>query len=649
MATPEERIQKHFSRLVRLIELEEREEIQHFREEFLKRTPEERELTGNALLRLSLVESHFSPAGHHLSTFRYAERRPLPLFSLDTGDIVCLSEDPSEIFSEPSGTVYEKDSETITVAFNRMLPAWVNQEGVYYLNVSGNRATYRKIYDALEAVQTAEHSRLAQLRDISLDLKKAGESDPVPLESIRFFNARLNPWQKEAVRMAFEALDVALVHGPPGTGKTTALIEIIHQAVSRNQFVFATAPSNTACDHLLECLVATGIPALRLGHPARIMKHLREHTLDFKLASHPYAKTIDELETEIEKIFRRRERRRERRAFSKEERHGMTEEVHRMKFEMRTLESELFTQVLREAPVMVGTHASAADPIFRKRAFDLLVMDEATQSTEPSSWIPILRAKKVILAGDHFQLPPTVLSKKAEELGLGVTLFERLHDLLEERFKTLLKIQYRMHEKIMNFSSREFYGGELIADDSVKSHSLADLPHVKRAKESEEVFVYLDTAGRGFEEKLEPGSESRYNMEEAALVLDQLQKLLALGVRPEEIAIISPYSAQVRLLTSKMPASPAGGPDARIEVDSVDGFQGREKEAVILSLVRSNVEGEMGFLVDTRRMNVAMTRARRKLIVIGDSATLSNIPFYRDFIQYAESIGAYRSSWEEVL
>lgn len=632
---------RHFERLRMLIELEEEEEIKQFRDEFLKRTPEERERTGKALLRLRLAESHFSPAGHRLCTLRYVDRKPLPLFSLDIGDIVCLARDATDIFAEPSGTVYEKNLESITVAFNRMLPAWVNEDGVYFLNLSGNRATYRKIYEALKDVRKADHSRLAHIRDVSLGLKKVAEGDPVSLESIRFLNAQLNPWQKEAVRMALEAKDVALVHGPPGTGKTTALIEIIRQAIAQNKFVFATAPSNTACDHLLECLVGAGVNALRLGHPARIMKHLREHTLDFKMASHPYAKMIDELDTEVDRLYRRRDRRQERRLLGKGERHQMSEEVHHLKTEIRTLESELFKQVLREAPVMVGTHTSARDLIFRDKMFDLLVMDEASQATEPSSWIPILRAKKVILAGDHFQLPPTVLSKKAEEMGLGKTLFERLHGLLDKKFKTLLKIQYRMHEKIMTFSSREFYGGELVADDSVKNHTLADLPHVKRAKETEEVFLYLDTAGRGFEERLEPGSESRYNQDEAELVLVHLKKFLELGVKPEEIAVISPYSAQVRLLASR-------SPDPRIEIDSVDGFQGREKEIVILSLVRSNVEGEMGFLVDTRRMNVAMTRARRKLVVIGDSATLSSIPFYKDFIEYAETIGAYRSSWEEV-
>jgi superfamily I DNA and/or RNA helicase len=205
--------------------------------------------------------------------------------------------------------------------------------------------------------------------------------------------------------------------------------------------------------------------------------------------------------------------------------------------------------------------------------------------------------------------------------------------------KTLLERQYRMHETIMGFSSKEFYGGLLVADESVKSRTLADIPGVRDEPSTREPFLFVDTAGKGFEEKLEEGSESRYNPEEAMLVLEELKKLLDAGVKPEEIAVISPYSAQVRLLSSKTP-------DPAVEIDSVDGFQGREKDLVIVSLVRSNVEGDLGFLNDTRRMNVAMTRARRKLVVFGDSATLASIAFYRDFMKYAEDVNGYKSAWE---
>lgn len=294
---------------------------------------------------------------------------------------------------------------------------------------------------------------------------------------------------------------------------------------------------------------------------------------------------------------------------------------------------------MKEAEVFVGTLASIGDRSLEDRLFDILVIDEATQATEPMTWIPMTHAKKVVMAGDHFQLPPTVRSKEAEEKGLGITLFERFYDLLGEGSKQLLERQYRMNETIMGFSSREFYKNLLVADESVKSQSLSGLPGVRGCAETKEPLLFIDTAGKGFEEKLEEGSESRYNVEEAELLLSQLNKMLELGVPPAQIAVISPYSAQVRFLASQTPH-----PD--IEIDSVDGFQGREKEFVIVSLVRSNMEGELGFLADTRRMNVAMTRARRKLIVIGDSATLSSIKFYADFMKYAEEVGGYKSAWE---
>jgi ATP-dependent RNA/DNA helicase IGHMBP2 len=636
---PAEIINRHFDKLRTLIELEEAEELEQFRQDFLQLTAEEREKAGKALLHLRLTESHYNPAGHRLLTFNYADGRPLPVFSFDVGDIVSLSREGIDLPRYPIGTVYEKEPSSVTVAFDWIHEEWIDESGLFQLNRSGNRATYKRMYEALEEVRMSGHDRPSFFRDVSLGLKVPAQGDPVDIAEIPFFNPDLNQWQREAVKTVLEARDIAIVHGPPGTGKTTVLIEVIRQAAEKGAFVHATAPSNTACDNLLEGLVKSGVRAIRLGHPARIMHHLREHTLDFRTAAHPQAEWVDEREREIDLLYLRLDRHRDRRSLHGEAKREIHEKIRELKKEVRDAEKEILHQILIETQVIVGTHASFIDFALRGRHVDLLVMDEASQATEPLAWIPILRARKVVLAGDHFQLPPTVRSKKAEEGGLARTLFERFHEILPDTFKTLLRVQYRMHEKIMNFSSRQFYQGKLIADVSVKDHVLAGLPGVKDVPETREAFVFLDTAGRGFEEKLETGSESRYNPEEAALVLKELDRLLGAGVKAEDIAVICPYSAQVRYLSARIP-------DKSIEVDSVDGFQGREKEAVILSLVRSNVEGEMGFLVDSRRMNVAMTRARRKLLVIGDSATLSAIPFYQNFIQYSETVNAYRSIWE---
>ncbi len=634
--------ESHWDHLKQLMEMEEHEEILAFRDDCEKLTPEERELAGKALLRMCVSEFHFSPEGHRLISFVYANSKPLPIYSPDPGDLISVSL-VGEIPDSPLiGTVYDKEADRIILAFREDLDDdAVDADRLYDLNLSAGRSTYKKIYDTLRKVRSAKDDRLAFFRDLSLGFRKPESYDPPHIGKSIFFNDSLNHWQKEAVAKAVASKDIFVLHGPPGTGKTTTLVEIIRQAVEAGQFVFATAPSNTACDQLLESLVKGGVPALRLGHPARIMEHLRTHTIDAKLIQHPLRKEADRLEQELAQIFKKKDRRRERRVLQREERAEVNLEIRRLKSEIRAVDHEVLDQVIRSASVLVGTHASGDHPWLKKKTLDLLIMDEASQAIEPMAWMPILRAQKVILAGDHLQLPPTVKSEEAARKGLARTLFERLHHQLGDEFKSLLKIQYRMHEHIMNFSSHYFYKGELEADASVRNHVLADLPSVTRAPETEEALLFLDTAGAGFEEQLEPGSHSRFNPEEAELLIRKLNKLLQLGVAPETVAVISPYSAQVRLLASKIHAK-------GVEVDSVDGFQGREKEVVLVSLVRSNVEGELGFLGDTRRMNVAMTRARRKLIVIGDSGTLGSLAFYQSFMQYADSIKARKSYWEEV-
>ena len=624
--------------------LEEREENEQIREEFTRLSPKEREARGKALLNLRLSQKHFSPAGHFLATFARRNEEDLPLFSLEVGDIVTLFPDDGEIASfkksgdYTSGTVYEKSASDLTVAFNEALPEWTDEVSVFHLHRSLNRVTYKRMLESLDAVFETRHTRLGVFRDISLGEILPKKSDK-EIKNIRFFDDTLNEFQQKAVLSCLAAEDIALVHGPPGTGKTTALIELIRQAILRKESVFVTAPSNTACDNLLERLVGCGVNALRLGHPARITTTLRDHTLDFKLALHPVGRQISRAQAELDRLYKRKDRARERRDPGYQARQELQSEISFLKQEIKQMRKEVFDRVMKEAEAIVGTPGSVMDRSIREKNFDLVILDEATQATEPVAWIPMTKAGRVVMAGDHFQLPPTVRCKEAEEKGLGITLFERYYEILGPEFKTLLERQYRMNQTIMGFSSRTFYKNLLIADESVKNQRLSGLKSVQKTEETAEPLIFIDTAGKGFEERLEPGSESRYNAGEAELVLSQLQRMLTLGVPPTEIAVISPYSAQVRLLMSK-------SPDLSVEIDSVDGFQGREKELVIVSLVRSNFEGEMGFLTDTRRMNVAMTRARRKLIVIGDSRTLSSIKFYRDFMKYAEEVKGYKSAWE---
>jgi len=626
----------YFLFLKELVQIEEKEEFEQVREEFTSLSPSERELRGKALLKLRLDERHYSPAGHFLSTFTLDKKELLPVFTLEVGDMVSLVAKPSDSNDFLSGTIYERTPESITVAFQEEIP----EADSYELHRSVNRVTFKRMAETLEAVYQTQNTRLAVFRDISLRTRKAVSND-ADAGALVWFDPGLNASQKEAVRKALSAKDVMLVHGPPGTGKTTALVEIVRQSLLKKESVFVTAPSNTACDNLLERLVEKGVNALRLGHPARVSDHLREHTLDFKLALHPVAKEIPRAEAEMVRLKSRLERYRDRRSPGRDEEQSLRRDISLLRQEIQNLRKEVFTRVMKETEVVVGTPTGIQTKSVREKMFDLVVIDEATQATEPIAWIPMTAAGKVVMAGDHFQLPPTVRSKEADAKGLGRTLFERYYEILGPEFKALLDRQYRMNEIIMGFSSHMFYKDRLIADESVRLQTLSGLPGVKDGPEMRAPLLFIDTAGKGFEEKLETGSESRYNAEEAELVLAELKKMLDAGVKPEEIAVISPYSAQVRLLASRFSAP-------GLEIDSVDGFQGREKELVIVSLVRSNLTGELGFLNDTRRMNVAMTRARRRLVVIGDSSTLSTLPFYKAFIAYAEEKGAYKSAWEVV-
>ncbi|MBU9888779.1 MAG: AAA family ATPase [Candidatus Omnitrophica bacterium] len=639
--------EKHFLHLTRLLRDEEREEQARFRSEILERRPEERERRGKALFRLELLEVHYNPSGQKLLTFAFQNSRPLPRYSLNVGEVVSLSGFQTPASECPSGTVYEKDRWRITVAFSGRVPEWVGRERTLQLNLTENRTTYQRMYEALQAVRQAGHSRVACFRDISLGLKKPRFRDPVTPERTEFLDPTLNDDQKKAVCMAQEAEDLLLVHGPPGTGKTRVLTEIIRQAFRSGETVLVSAPSNAACDYLVECLVERDVPVTRLGQPARVSPRILEHTLSHKLARHPYAKMIDGHEAKLEQFARQKDRRQDRRVMSWEERRQMREEVDRLRDDIRDLRTQIFKQVWNAADVVVATHAGCGDPLIRAKAFDWVILDEATQGIEPATWLPLLHAGRAVLAGDHCQLPPTVQCSQHGKKGLTYTLFERLHDVLDGASKVRLERQYRMHEDIMGFSSREFYDGALRADPSVARHTLCDLPLVRAAEVDPAPFVFLDTAGLGYEEEIEEGTSSYYNSEEAKIVVRELERFLKAGVPPSEVGLISPYSAQVKLLSSMVAGEPSGKEEmSTVEIDSVDAFQGREKEVVIVTLVRSNREGQLGFLTDTRRMNVAMTRARRKLVLIGDSATLSNLSFFDDLLRYAETVNGYRSAWE---
>jgi superfamily I DNA and/or RNA helicase len=624
----------HLEHLARLLELESDAESRQILERRPGLSGADAERTGDCLLGLVVREEQPGLGGRFILTL--GKRNPaqaLPWTRLQTGTPVLLSEEGTS--SGYRGVVCERGEGFVRLALDR-LPQESAEEPTYRLDLAADEIARQRQRAALERARTAPRGRLAELRQVLL-----GEVPPsfAPEAPITPLDPCLNASQQEAVRFALSARDVAIIHGPPGTGKTTAVVEVIRQAVRRGDRVLACAPSNLAVDNLLERLLAHGEGAVRLGHPARVLPELRAHTLDLMVEEHSDTRLARKFAKEAFALFRRAAKW----TRAKPEpgaRRDMREEARDLLADARRLEAQAAERILDGAAVLCATTTGLDDGLLARRAFDLVVIDEAAQSTEPGCWIPLPRGQRLVLAGDHCQLPPTVLSQEAAAQGFGISLMERLVALQGNVITRRLTVQYRMHEAIMAFSSREFYEGELSADASVRAHRLSHLPGVTPGPLTETPVEFLDTAGAGYDEELEPEGESRCNLQEAELVCGKVQALLEAGVAPTDIAVITPYAAQVRLLRERLRIS-------GLEVDSVDGFQGREKEAVVLSLVRSNPEGDVGFLADVRRMNVALTRARRKLLVIGDSATLAAQPFYRRLFEYIEGIGAYRSVWEE--
>jgi superfamily I DNA and/or RNA helicase len=533
------------------------------------------------------------------------------------------------------GVVYQRDEQSLRVALPSVLDELADYE-TFRVDLSSDEVAVQRQQFALRRASSAAGERLAALRDVLMGDREprfGREDTDEPLDGT------LNEVQQAAVRFALAAGDVALIHGPPGTGKTTAVVELIRRAIRRGDKVLACAPSNLAVDNLFERLWAGGERVVRLGHPARVLPELRARTLDLLVDEHPDVRLARKLVKEAMGLFRRAER------FTRAKpepgaRRETRQEARALLDDARRLERQAVEHILDTADVLCATLTGLDSELLGTRRFDLAVIDEACQSVEPGCWIPLLRCDRVVLSGDHCQLPPTVVSQSAAAEGLGVSLFERLMQRYGPAVARRLTVQYRMHTQIMDFSSLEFYEAELTADESVAGHLLCELPGVTATPMTLTPLELWDTAGAGYDEETEPDGESRRNPQEAALVVRKVRLLLDSGVAPEDIAVIAPYAAQVRLLRGELPI-------AGLDIDSVDGFQGREKEAVVISLVRSNPAGEIGFLGDVRRMNVALTRARRKLLVVGDTATLAHHPFYRRLIEYFESLGAYRTVWEE--
>lgn len=628
----------HFARLTALLELESEAEARQVVERVQRLPPAEAEATGHSLVDLVVRDTYAGLGGRMILVLgkRNVQAR-LPWTRLNSGTPVVLSVQGARRAEGDRGIVVERGDAAVQVAFNEP-PDEADAGTLFRLDVAPDEAVRLRQRRALEQAAAAKRDRLAELRQVLL-----GEAEPEVGGTVEeeVLDAGLNASQREAVAFALAAKDVALLHGPPGTGKTTTVVEVIRRAVRRGQRVLVCAPSNLGVDNVLERLVRHGENAVRLGHPARVLPALRERTLDLLAERHDDARLARKLVKEAFGLFRQAGKWTRGKPEPGAKRQ-MRQDARGLLTEARKLERQAIAHILDRASVLCSTTTALDADLIGSRRFDLLVIDEACQSTEPGCWIPLAFADRVVLAGDPCQLPPTVLSVDAARRGFNVSLLERLMERFGPTITRRLDVQYRMHESIMAFPSREFYDGTLVADDSVRSHRLVELPGVAATPLTEVPVTFIDTAGAGYEEEMEPDGASRLNPQEGDLAARKVRQLIAAGVRPDEIAVIAPYAAQVRYLRQQL-ADVDG-----LEIDSVDGFQGREKEAVVLSLVRSNLEGEIGFLGDTRRTNVALTRARRGLVVVGDSATLAHHPFYRRLCEFFEASGAYHTVWEEM-
>lgn len=617
----------YFDVLERWLELESEAERARLAQRRQIRKQVDVEKTGETIVRLKMVDHKTGLAGRFLIDLAKLGGGPLPMNRLKVGSPIILSDDDNASDEGVPGVVSRRKQNGIQVATER----WPDSMW-YRLDLSPDETTRRRQLSAMAKARMAT-SRTGRLRDMLLGDRPLRYGDPAKVD----FMTTLNPPQQDAVRFALAAYDVAILHGPPGTGKTTTLAEVIYQAVKRGDRVLACAPSNTAVDNLLERLVSIMPNVVRVGHPARVFESLRDHTLDELVDNDPSSEVVRDMRREIEELIRAASKTLRGNDWRRQKREMFAEANH-LRSQVRAFERSIVKGILDTSDVICTT-MTIDDELLGDRKFNLVVVDEACQCTEPSVWQAILRADRLILAGDHCQLPPTVLSDEAAKSGMRQSLMQRLVEREGQEVFRRLTVQYRMNEAIMNFSSDVFYDGTLVADASVKSHRLCDLPDVTELPITDQPIEFIDTAGAEYEEQLEPDGQSKLNPKEANLIVRLVRELTDAGVRTDQIAIIAPYAAQVRLLRGRLDT-----PD--LEIDTVDGFQGREKEVVLITMVRSNDRGEIGFLSDTRRTNVALTRAKRKLIVVGDSATLGTNDFYGKMLEYFESQNAYRTVWE---
>lgn len=655
------KIKNYVRKLIRLVEMEREAEIEAMRAEMARLSAREREKVGRAINNLN-----GKILGRELgfTLVRYGRRKEIET-EIKVGDLVLISKG-NPLYSDLVGTVAEKGNRFITVALEDV-PKWALKN--VRIDLYANDITFRRMIDNLKNLNENTIKVLSYILDEAtpdLDIKK---------EEFELIDKKLNESQIEAISKALATKDFFLIHGPFGTGKTRTILEIIKQEVKRGNKVLVTAESNIAVDNILERL-PENMKCVRVGHPQRVSKKNIERTLAFQVEEHPKYSKIERLQKKIDKLTKERDRYHKptpalRRGLSDRQiirnarrRRGVrgispnvmismanwiriNNRITELYNKIDEIENRIVENIIEESDVVLSTNSSVYLEYLRDVEFDVVIVDEASQATIPSVLIPLSRAPRFILAGDHRQLPPTILNPDAKEL--EKTLFSILISKYPSK-SHMLEYQYRMNPKLMEFPNNEFYNGKIKSAAGLEKLSPKDL--IKKeikdenlSKELQEMLIrdpltFIDTCDldNKFERRFK-GSPSLYNPLEADICILIQNFFIKSGVSTDDIGIITPYDDQVDYL-SKV---------AKVEVNTVDGYQGREKEIIIISMVRSNKKGKIGFLEDLRRLNVSLTRAKRKLVIIGDSETLSVHPSYRRLIEYCKENRFYYKLSKTIL
>lgn len=661
---------KHFETLKSLLQQEKEEDLAQFIQLVQQRPLQERIREGYTWYPLKVIQAGFALGEKAFIIVERTNNLNQP-HQLRSGMSVRFFSQAAHVNSpEKTGVINFIERNKMKIVLNsKEVPDWI-EFGLLGVDMLFDDRTYREMEQALSKVISAKGDRLSEFRRLLTEPKQEDqETPPNPLNEDKL-PTDLNTSQQTAVEAILANKDIVIIHGPPGTGKTTTVVAAVQQLAQRENTILVTAPSNTAADLLTERIAEKGLQVVRIGNISRVDDAVIEHTLEALLANHPESKNIRKVKLQAAEY--RRQAQRFKRTFGSEERrerNQLKEQAKELDAWAQTLEDRLVDEILSGANAIVCTLVGAANPILNRYKFRTCIIDEAAQALEPACWIPIAKCSRLVLAGDPFQLPPTVKSRDAAKGGFTQTLIERAITLLPNRV-FLLQTQYRMNQAIMNFSNNWFYGGQLNAAKIVSERRLLSLDESGETLTVFDPVVFVDTAGCGFEEKMittaNARAQSRYNQEEALLLREHLLQLIAAfehsGNYPD-IGILSPYREQINFLEETLRNDPILGEMmvrsttnaqyqsskkkyAPITLNTIDGFQGQERDVIYISLVRSNTKNEIGFLSDYRRMNVAMTRAKKLLVMVGDSSTIGNNKFYQALLEYCEKNGRYQTAWE---